>query len=454
MSTAALVALAAFGVALLLGLVVVARLHAFVALLVTSLVVAVVGGLPLEEVAGQIQEQMGGTLGYISVVIGLGAMFGELLRRSGAAARIAERLLATLGDARAPWALALTGLIVAIPVFFDVALILLIPLVYSLARRSGRSLLYYALPLLAGIAVAHSFIPPTPGPVAVAGLLGADLGWVILFGLLAGIPAALAGGIWFGLRVADRVHLEVPQFARLEFERGPEHDSERATAKRPSFSLAVGLIALPLALILLGTASASLLAEGHVARPLLAFVGHPFTALVVATLLAFWLLGTRLGFSRSEVREMAGKSLEPVGMIILVTGAGGVFGKVLVATGVGTAVAEWMAASRLPLVVLAFLIAAVVRFAQGSATVSMVTAAALVAPVAEAGAVSKPGLAAVVIAIACGATVLSHVNDSGFWLVSRYLGMSEKQTLGIWTVLETIVGLTGFLVVLAISWFV
>jgi gluconate transporter len=462
MSTAALIALAVFGVALLLTLVIVARLHAFVALLVTSLVVAVVGGVPLEEVAGQIQQQMGGTLGYISVVIGLGAMFGELLRRSGGAASIAERLLATFGDARAPWALALTGLIVAIPVFFDVALILLIPLVYSLARRSRKSLLYYALPLLAGIAVAHAFIPPTPGPVAVAGLLGADLGWVILFGLLAGIPAALVGGVWFGRRVADRVHLDVPHLARARLEGGfeeesgeePQGESGRATAKRASFSLAVGLIALPLVLILLGTASASLLPEGHAARPLLAFVGHPFTALVVATLLSFRLLGTRLGFSRSEVREMAGKSLEPVGMIILVTGAGGVFGKVLVSTGVGSAVAEWMAGSRLPLVVLAFLIATVVRFAQGSATVSMVTAAALVAPIAEAGAVSKPGLAAVVIAIACGATVLSHVNDSGFWLVSRYLGMTEKQTLGIWTVLETIVGLTGLAVVLVLSWFV
>ncbi len=458
MSTAALIGLAAFGVTLLLTLVIVARLHAFVALLVTSLVVAVVGGVPLEEVASQIQEQMGGTLGYISVVIGLGAMFGELLRRSGGAARIAERLLATFGDARAPWALTLTGLIVAIPVFFDVALILLIPLAYSLARRSGKSLLYYALPLLAGIAVAHAFIPPTPGPVAVAGLLGADLGWVILLGLVAGIPAALVGGIWFGRRVADRGHLEAPEFARVEVEGGAEGESERelgrAARKRPSFALAVGLITLPLALILLGTASASLLPAANAARPLLAFVGHPFTALVVATLLSFWLLGTRMGFSRSEVREMAGKSLEPVGMILLVTGAGGVFGKVLVATGVGTAAAEWMAGSRLPLVVLAFLIATVVRVAQGSATVSMVTAAALVAPIIEVGGLSQPRIAAVVIAIACGATVLSHVNDSGFWLVGRYLGVTEKQTLGIWTVLETVVGLTGFVVVLAISWFV
>jgi gluconate transporter len=452
MSTPALVALAAAGVALLLFLIIVVRLHAFVALLVTSLVVAVAGGVPLERIAAEVQQQMGGTLGYIAVVIGLGAMFGEMLRRSGGAERVARGLISAFGERASPWALAATGLIVAIPVFFDVALILLVPLVYSLAQRSGRSLLYYAIPLLAGIAVGHSFIPPTPGPVAVAGLLGADLGWVILIGLAAGVPATLVGGLWFGRRVAQRIQLEVPEFAQDGSRDGAQEEVALPGARRPSFGLVVGLIALPLLLILLGTVSASWLPEDHALRRGLAFVGHPFTALIVATLLSFRWLGTRLGFSREEVREMAGKSLEPVGMIILVTGAGGVFGKVLVSTGVGEAVAQGMADSRLPLVLLAFLLAAVVRVAQGSATVSMVTAAALVAPIVEAGAPSPPQVATVVIAIACGATVLSHVNDSGFWLVSRFLGMSERQTLGVWTVMETVVGVTGLLVVLALSW--
>jgi gluconate transporter len=434
MSTGALVGLVIFGIALLLGLVIFARLHAFIALLVTSLVVAVVGGVPLSEIAGLIQTQMGGTLGYIAIVIGVGAMFGEMLHRSGGAQAIAERLLGVFGEKRAPWALGLTGLIVAIPVFFDVGLILFIPLVYSLAKKSGRSLLYYAIPLLAGIAVAHSFIPPTPGPVAVAGLLGADLVWGIF-------------------RVADRIHLDVPEI--MHFEEHETSPGDRASGPRssPSFGLAAGLIAFPLVLILLGTVSSVVLPEGHAARDLLAFIGHPFTALIGAALLSFWLLGTRLGFSATEVREMATKSLEPVGLIILVTGAGGVFGKVLVATGVGTAVADWMATSKLPLVVLAFLIATVVRVAQGSATVSMVTAAGLLAPIIEAGSYSAPHVAATVIAVASGATVLSHVNDSGFWLVSRYLGMSEKQTLRVWTIMETIVGLTGFAVVLVLSLF-
>jgi Gnt-I system low-affinity gluconate transporter len=447
MSTGALVGLVLLGIFLLLVLVVVVRLHAFIALLLTSLVVAVLGGIPLAEIAGLIQKEMGGTLGYIAIVIGVGAMFGEMLQRSGGARTIAQTLLGVFGDRFSPWALGLTGIIVAVPVFFDVALILLIPLVYSLARRSGRSLLCYAVPLLAGLAVGHSFIPPTPGPVAVAGLLKADLGWVIAIGIVAGLPAMIVGGIWFGRRVSDHVHLDVPDFMHLS----PE--TTRETITEPSFGLAVGLIALPLVLILLGTVSSVALPDGHWMRNVLALLGHPFTALIAATLVSFYALGTRLGFSSEEVRVMATKSLEPVGLIILVTGAGGVFGKVLVASGVGTAVASWMAASRLPLVVLAFLIAAVVRVAQGSATVSMVTAAGLMAPILQATSISAPLVAAVVIAIASGATVLSHVNDSGFWLVSRYLGMSEKQTLRVWTVMETLVGLTGFGVVLLLSVF-
>lgn len=448
MSTAALIGLAAFGIALLLVLVVVVRLHAFVALLLTSLIVAVLGGIPLGEIADLIQTQMGSTLGYIAVVIGLGAMFGEMLQRSGGASAIADRLLAIFGDRRAPWALALTGIIVAIPVFFDVALVLLIPLTANLARRSGRSLLFYAIPLLAGIAVAHSFIPPTPGPVAVAGLLGADLGWVIAVGLVAGIPATLVGGIWYGRYIAGKVQVEVPQFLQPDASR-----TSPSEIRKPGFGTAVSLVALPLVLILLRTVSAVILPEESSLRQVLGFVGHPFTALLIATLWSFYALGIRLGFTASEVRDLASKGLEPVGLIILVTGAGGVFGKVLTATGVGSALADGMADSGLPVIVLAFLIAVLVRVAQGSATVSMVTAAGLVAPLVAAASFSAPMVAAIVIAIASGATVLSHVNDSGFWLVSRYLGMPEKQTLKVWTVMETLVGVTGFLVVAVLSLF-
>lgn len=446
MSTLALVGLVLLAVAILLVLVLAVRLHAFVALLLTSLVVAVLGGIPLSEIAGIVEEGMGSTLGYIATVIGLGAMVGEMLRQSGGAKQIAKTLLDKFGDDRAPWALSLTGLLVSIPVFLDVALILFIPLVYTLSERTGKSLLFYAIPLLAGMAVAHSFIPPTPGPVAVAGLLGADLGWVILFGFLAGVPAILVGGIFYGRYIGQKIHLSVPDAMREEVA-----DVSDTDTTMPSFGQALSVIGVPLLLILGGTVSDVALTEGSTLRAALSFVGHPFVALVMAVLLAFYVLGIRSGYSMDGVQKIATKGLEPVGLIILVTGAGGVLGKVLVETGVGDALAEAMAASNLPVVLLAFLIAVVVRVSQGSATVSMVTAAGLVAPVFESGDYAAPVVGLATIAIAAGATVLSHVNDSGFWLVSRFLGMDEEETLRSWTVMETIIGVVGFLVVLALS---
>lgn len=450
MSTFSLIFIAVLGIAILLFLVIVLRLQAFIALLIASLIVALIGGIPPTEIADTIQEGMGGTLGYIAIVIGLGAMFGEMLQVSGGAEQIANTLVKRFGDDKVQWALGITGLVVAIPVFFDVALILFIPLVYSLAKRTGKSLLYYGIPLVAGIAVAHSFIPPTPGPVAVASLLGADLGWVILFGLLAGIPSMIIGGVFFGKYIAKQIHLDVPEYMEQE----NVEPKQGGIQTPPDFGLVLGIIATPLFLILLNTVSDVLLPEENTLRAWIGFIGHPFTALTIASLLSFYFLGTRRGYSLREIQTFATNSLEPVGLIILVTGAGGVFGKVLVATGVGEALANVMSASNLPIILLAFLIAVVVRISQGSATVSMVTAAGLIAPAIKVGSYSAPLVGAITIAIACGATVLSHVNDSGFWLVGRFLGMDEQQTLRSWTVMETIVGCVGFLVVFVISFFI
>jgi Gnt-I system low-affinity gluconate transporter len=509
MTPGALILIAVLGIALLLFLVIRVRLQAFLALLIASYFVAVIGGVPLNEIAQTMQEGMGNTLGFIAIVVGVGTMIGEMLRVSGGAEQLAQTLVQKFGDDKAPWALGLTGLLVSIPVFFDVGLIILIPLVYGLAQRTGRSLLYYAIPLAAGLAIGHSYIPPTPGPVAVASLLGADLGWVILFGAIAGFVAMVVGGIFFGRYIAGKIHAKVPDYMILENYGGSalvddddlppdpqyppsteyEHESrsvatqerprtdypdrldsespnppvppsqmpatQRPVAKEPpSFGLVIGLIAIPLVLILLNTVSGVLLEEGNPVRNFLNFIGHPFFALILTALLAFYTLGTRRGYSRRDIQEIATKSLEPVGLIILVTGAGGVFGRTLVATGVGEALANAMTAFNMPVIVLAFLIATAVRVSQGSATVSMVTAAGLVAPIVELGNYSAPMIGLITIAIASGATVLSHVNDSGFWLVSRYLGISEKNTLRSWTVLETILGGVGFLVVLIISFFV
>ncbi|MCA1992164.1 MAG: GntP family permease [Coleofasciculus sp. S288] len=455
MSTFSLLFIAVLGVAVLLFLVIVLRLQAFIALLLASLFVALIGRIPLGEIPDVIQQGMGSTLGFIAIVVGLGTMFGEMLRVSGGAEQLAQTLVKKFGEDNAQWALGLTGFLVAIPVFFDVGLIILIPLVYGLAQRTGRSLLYYAIPLAAGLAVTHSFIPPTPGPVAVASLLNADLGWVILFGAIAGLPAMILGGIFFGKYIGGQIKADVPDYMLVEANEQEEFKAkeEEALKNPPGFGLVVSIIAVPLVLILMNTISGVLLPEGNFVRNLLAFLGHPFVALTLAALLSFYFLGTRRGYTQNEVQRIATKSLEPVGLIILVTGAGGVFGRVLVASGVGEALAKAMATLQLPVILLAFLIAAAVRISQGSATVSMVTAAGLMAPVIEAGNYSAPMAGLMTIAIASGATVLSHVNDSGFWLVSRYLGLSEKQTLQSWTVMETIIGVVGFAVVFVLSFF-
>lgn len=449
MSATFLILLTIVSILVLLLLIIVVRMQAFIALILVSLLAAVAGGVPVQDIANTIQEGMAGTLGYIAIVIGIGTMIGEMLQVSGGAQQIANTIVKSFGERKAPWALSLIGLIVAIPVFFEVALILFIPLVYDLTRRSGRSLLYYGIPLAAGMAVAHSFIPPTPGPVAVAALIGADLGWVIFFGFIAGVPATLAGGIYFGRYISGKINIGVPEHMIPDIPGEDEGESKR----KPGFGIAVAIITIPLFLILMNTASDVWLAEGHVVSRWMSFIGHPFTALIISVLLAFYFLGTHLGFTREEVQRVATRSMEPVGMIILLTGAGGVFGKVLVETGVGEVLVDMMSASNLPVVLFAFLVAMTIRVAQGSATVAMVTSAGLIAPVVEAASYSAPMIGAITIAIASGATVLSHVNDSGFWLVKEFMGMTEKQTLKSWTIMETIIGMTGLIVILILSWF-
>ncbi|TVQ65940.1 MAG: gluconate transporter [Balneolaceae bacterium] len=449
MSPLFLISLTVGSIILLLLLIIVFRIQAFISLLLVSFLVAVAAGIPVTEITDVIREGMGGILGYIAVVIGIGTMIGEILRVSGGAGQIASTLIRSFGEKKAPWALSLIGLIVAIPVFFEVALILFIPLVYDLTRRTGRSILYYGIPLAAGIAVAHAFIPPTPGPVAVAALIGADLGWVILIGLIAGIPSVITGGIFFGKFIAGKIHAGVPEhmIQQLSMNNNPDQRSI------PGFGISVMIIIIPLALILLNTASGVLFGADSQFAGWMSFIGHPFTALLIASLLAFYFLGTRLGFTRDQVQEVATKSMQPVGMIILLTGAGGVFGRVLVTAGVGDVLVEIMAASSLPVVLFAFLISSAIRVAQGSATVAMVTSAGLIAPIIEVAGYSAPIAGCVTIAIACGATVLSHVNDSGFWLVKEFMGLTEKETLLSWTVMETIIGVTGVSIVLLLSLF-
>lgn len=448
-STAGLVIVAILAVLALLFLVMKTKLQAFVALLSVSIVVGLVVGMKPTEVINTIEEGMGSTLGYVAVIIGLGAMFGEMLRVSGGAERLALTLVNKFGEKNVSWALGLTGFIVSIPVFLDVALVILIPIIYSLAQKTKKSLLYFGIPLLAGLAVTHSFIPPTPGPISVATLLDAELGWVILFGAMAGLPAMILAGPVFGKYIAKKIHVGVPDYM-LEQIKDAEFDEDSL----PSFASVVLIITLPLVLILINTGAGLFLDEGNSIYEFLTFIGHPFVALTLAALLTFYIFGIRRGFSKEQVQEITTKALEPAGIIILVTGAGGVFGEMLIASGIDEVLASALESTQMPLIVFAFITATVIRVAQGSATVSMITAAGLVSPLLDTFNVSEPMLGLLVIAIASGATVVSHVNDSGFWLVNRYFGLTEKQTLQSWTVMETIIGLVGFGVALLISFFV
>ncbi|MEO1083204.1 MAG: gluconate:H+ symporter, partial [Acidobacteriota bacterium] len=407
-------------VAALLVLILALRLHAVLALLLVSFAVAVFGGIPLLEIVPTVQTAMGGILGYIILVIGLGAIFGEMLERSGGARRLALALLDRAGAERAPAAFAVTGLLVAIPVFFDVGFILLLPLLHQTARRTGRTVLAFALPLLAGLAVAHAFIPPTPGPVAVAGLLGAELGWVIVLGLATGLPALAVAGLVYGPWIARRIELE-PSFDEADGDDrddgAPDPDDVRDA---PGFALSLTLLALPLILIVAGTA-ATTWSMGPAGDALRLF-GHPIPALLLTVLASTWILSKRCGWTPDDLEALVARALRPVGLILLVTGAGGVLGKVLLATGAGQVLADGLQSTSIPVFVLAFLLALAVRIAQGSATVSMVTAAGLTGPLIEGAALIQPALALLTLSIAAGATAVSHVNDSGFWLVSRYLG--------------------------------
>lgn len=447
-----LLAATILGVGLLLLLVTRFKINAFISLLIASIFVGLGAGMPAADVLSSMQEGMGGTLGFVATVVGLGAIFGQILEHSGGAESVARTLIRKFGRDKASWSMVITGFVVAIPVFLDVGFIILVPLIYALSRDTGKSLLYYGIPLLAGLAVTHAFIPPTPGPIAVADILGADLGWVILFGFIVGIPTAIIAGPVFGNYIANKIHVPVPDYVEMD----EHHDDEDADL--PPFSLLILIISVPLILILGNTITEALLDQAVIEPQFwtetLIFIGHPFSALTAAVLIAMYWLGVRRGTTRDTLSELSMEAMKPAGVIILITGAGGVFKQVLVNSGVGDMLAGGMADLGLPLIVLAWLIAMAVRVTQGSATVAMITAAGILSPILVSFDISEPHKALIVLAIAAGATTLSHVNDSGFWLVNRYFGMSEKDTLKSWTVMETIISLVGFSLAFTLSFFV
>ncbi|MEU7223038.1 GntP family permease [Streptomyces chrestomyceticus] len=463
--TAGLLTVAALGILLLLFLIIKVRLQPFVALLGVSIAVGLAAGLSVTELFGTVQKSslpslvesgMGGILGHVAIIIGLGTMLGAILEVSGGAEVLSARLLGLFGERRAPLAMGLTGLIFGIPVFFDVGIFVLAPIVYAAAKRSGKSILLYCMPLLAGLSMTHAFLPPHPGPVAAAGLFKVDLGWIILMGVVCGIPAVLAA--WaYAAWIGKRLFVPVPQdmVEAAEEARAAVIAEQTAAGVQPhekpaALGTVLAIIGTPLVLILLATFSSIALAPSTL-RSVVEFFGNPFVALTIALLLAYYLLGIRRGWSRKSLETVSTASLKPVGNILLVVGAGGIFGAVLKGSGVADALSDTFHDVGLPVILLAWLVSVVLRVAQGSATVAIVTTAGIVLPLVEGQGLSQAHLALIIMAISAGSIFASHVNDGGFWMVAKYFGISERDTLKSWTVLETVLSVVGFAVAAVVS---
>ena len=450
LTTPALLGIAAAAIALLLVLIMKFKVHAFLSLIIVSLLTAVATGIPTAQLMPTLLGGFGGTLAGVALLVGLGAMLGRMLETSGGAKVLTDALIHRFGERKAPLALAVASLMLGFPIFFDAGLVVMLPIIFAVARRLGGSFLGYAFPSAVAFSVMHIFVPPHPGPVAATGLLGADVGLVLIFGLLVALPTWYFVGHLFGGYVGRKYDIPVPSILR-----GSTGDfADFASA--PKVGTILALLLLPIGLIFLNTglnmaATAGLVSLDAGWVQILRALGETPVALLITVLLAMFLLGKRRNKSATLVESVVDSALGPVSAVILITGAGGMFGGVLRASGIGGALAESLDALGLPIIVAGFVIAAIIRIAQGSATVALTTTAALLQPVVMGNTTFNPvELAAIVLALAAGSVFAGHVNDSGFWLISRFFEMDTKTTLKTWTVGQALIGVIGFVFALAI----
>jgi gluconate transporter len=410
------------------------RLHAFLGLLLTSMVLGLACGMSPGALLKSIQSGVGDALGFIAVVLGLGAMIGAYLEHSGGARVLADWLLKLFGRDHAVWAVLIASFLVGLPIFFEVGFIILVPLVWSLARESKRSLLFFGMAMCAPLTITHSLVPPHPAPAAAAQLLGANLGTAILYGTLLSIPMSVVGGIFYGSFIGKRMFVPVPPIAET-LESGGAGDRHPP----PPVALIVLLLIMPVVLILAATVAGT-------GNATLTFLGHPFTALAVTALACMYFFGVRRGLNRDELAKLAMKAFLPAGSLLLIMGGGGAFKQVIVDTGAGAYAGKLLAASHFSPLLLAFVVGVGMRAAQGSATVAIITAAGIVAPLVKSVVGYRPEM--IYLAVCLGGGILSHVNDAGFWIVNQYFGMTVPQTLKSWTVMKIVSTLFGFGLVL------
>jgi GntP family gluconate:H+ symporter len=435
-----LVPAALLGIAVLVLLIVRFKLHPFLSLTLGSLTVGAVAGVPMADVLDSYTKGFGSTAAGVGILIALGAMFGKLLADSGGADEIVDTIIGRSGTRSLPWAMAGVGAIIGLPMFFEIGLVLLMPVIFLVARRSEQSVVRVGIPALAGLSAMHGLVPPHPGPLVAIDALKADLGVTLGLGILVAIPTIAIAGPWFARLAARWVDVPAPElFEARGSEAGP----------RPSFAVTMLTVLTPVVLMM-GKALADVLAgKGTAARTVLDFLGTPLIALLIAVILAMFTLGRGAGMGTKEIGSSLEASLGPIAGIILIVAAGGGFKQTLVDTGIGQLVANWIAGSGLSVLLLAWLVAVLIRLATGSATVATVTASGILAPLAIGMPTTEVSL--MVLAIGAGSVFFSHVNDAGFWLVKEYFGLKVGQTIKTWSGMETLLSVTGLVLVLLLN---
>ncbi|MDY5061074.1 gluconate:H+ symporter [Staphylococcus simulans] len=440
------------GILILLALIIVLKLNTFISLIITSMVTALMLGMPLDKVVETVEKGMGSTLGHIAIIFGLGAILGKLLSDGGGATRIADTLIDKFGEKHVQWAMVVAAFVIGIALFFEVGLVLLIPLVFTLAKRTKVSPLKIGLPMITALSVTHGFLPPHPGPVVIAKELHASLGEVLLYGFIIAIPVTIIAGPVFG-KIAQK--LTPTAYTREGDISSLGAQKEFKDSEMPGFGISVLTATLPVILMLIATVVQ--LITGNVENSknafigIINFIGTADTAMLIAVLFAMVTMGLRQGRNNKAIMQSVTDAIYPIGMMILIIGGGGTFKQVLIDGGVGDTIAKMFEGSTMSPILLAWIVAAVLRLALGSATVAAISTTGIVLPLLQA---SDVNVALVVLAIGAGSVILSHVNDAGFWMFKEYFGLTIKETFLTWSLLETIISVSGLIFILFLSLFV
>lgn len=439
-----LIVAALAAIALIVVLITLVKLHPFLALILGALTVGIVAGENVATVLESFATGFGDTAAGVGALIALGAMFAKLLADSGGADQIVDTIVGRASPRMLPWAMAAVGAIIGLPMFFEIGLVLLMPVIYLVSRRAQVSLITVGIPALAGLSAMHGFVPPHPGPVTAIDYLGADLGVTLALGIAVAVPTIIVAGPLFGALAGRWVVVEAPDTWESE---------DRDETTRPSFGVTIATVLLPVVLML-GKAVADIFIEDeeNTFRQVLDVIGEPFVALLIAVLVAMWTFGSRVGMDRSKISDTVAGSLGPIAGILLIVAAGGGFKQVLVDSGIGTLLADWAKDANVSVLLLAWVLAVLIRLATGSATVATITASSLMIGLVEGMSTGEVSL--VVLAIGAGSVFFSHVNDAGFWLVKEYFGMSVGQTIKTWSLMETVLSVSGLVVVLFLGIFI